>query len=235
MPNLNTTILGKLPLIIPPLSTQQVITEILSSLDDKIALLTWQNDTLEALAQAYFRQWFVESEVERLENCFLGDLIHVKYGKDHKQLRDGKIPVYGSGGIMRYADTALYDKESVLIPRKGTLNNVLYVNSPFWSVDTMFYTEMRCDNIAKFVYFFVKDLDLLSMNVGSAVPSMTTNVLNTLPLSRPSSEMLAKFENCVAKPNFQKIAANVNQITILQKLRDTLLPKLFSGEVRVKL
>lgn len=73
----------------------------------------------------------------------LSDLITVKYGKDHKKLDDGKYPVYGSGGIMRYVDNFLYDKESVLIPRKGTLNNVFYINEPFWSVDTMFYTEMK--------------------------------------------------------------------------------------------
>lgn len=73
----------------------------------------------------------------------LADLITVKYGKDHKKLADGCFPVYGSGGIMRYVEKPLYEKESVLIPRKGSLNNVMYVNQPFWSVDTLFYTEMR--------------------------------------------------------------------------------------------
>ena len=61
---------------------------------------------------------------------------------------------------MRHVERPLYDKESVLIPRKGTLNNVMYVNQPFWSVDTMFYTEMRQPNVAKFVYHFVKAKDL---------------------------------------------------------------------------
>ena len=68
----------------------------------------------------------------------MSDLITVKYGKDHKKLSDGCYPVYGSGGIMRYVERPLYDKESVLIPRKGTLNNVISVTQPFWSVDTMF-------------------------------------------------------------------------------------------------
>lgn len=68
----------------------------------------------------------------------LGDLINIKYGKDHKKLLDGNIPLYGSGGIMRYVEKELYDKESVLIPRKGTLSNGTYINERFWSVDTMF-------------------------------------------------------------------------------------------------
>jgi type I restriction enzyme, S subunit len=70
----------------------------------------------------------------------LGDVVQIMYGKDHKHLQNGLIPVYGSGGIMRYADCSLFDDESILIPRKGTLNNIIYVNKPFWTVDTMFWT-----------------------------------------------------------------------------------------------
>ena len=121
----------------------------------------------------------------------LSDLITVKYGKDHKKLEDGIYPVYGSGGIMRHVERPLYDKESILIPRKGTLNNVMYVNKPFWSVDTMFYTEMKLPNVAKFVYHFVKDL--ASMNAGSAVPSMTTDILNAMEVVIPSASALDRF------------------------------------------
>ncbi|MBK8112118.1 MAG: hypothetical protein IPK46_18235 [Saprospiraceae bacterium] len=80
---------------------------------------------------------------------------------------DGNIPVFGSGGLMRHADRSIYTKESVLIPRKGTLNNVMYLDEPFWTVDTMFYTEMKVPNVAKFVYHFLKEQDLASMNVVS--------------------------------------------------------------------
>jgi len=220
---------------IPPLSTQHAIAEVLSSLDDKIDLLTRQNTTLEALAQTYFRQWFVKEAKEDWGDCLLSDLVNIRYGKDHKHLTDGKIPVYGSGGVIRYVDTELYKKESVLIPRKGTLGNIMYINWPFWAVDTMFYTEMKQENLAKFIYFFILDLDLPSMNVGSAVPSMTTEILNNLPLKKPPTAILEKYDNKIAAPLFSKIEANNTQIHTLQKLRDTLLPKLISGEVKVKL
>ena len=163
----------------------------------------------------------------------LGDLIVVKYGKDHKKLLDGKIPVFGSEGIMRYADKALFDKETVLIPRKGSLSNVLYIDEPFWIVDTMFYTEMKRPNLAKFIYHFVKGLDMTSMNVGSAVPSMTTEVLNNITLNIPTDCSLMKFEMAVT-PLYKKVKINNNQIRTLTALRDTLLPKLMSGEVRVE-
>ncbi|MCL2295345.1 MAG: restriction endonuclease subunit S [Spirochaetes bacterium] len=218
--------------LLPPLPEQRAIAEVLSNLDDKIDLLHRQNKTLEAMAETLFRQWFVEEAQDVWGEVSLSYFVDIKYGKDHKHLFDGNIPVYGSGGIMRFAETALYNKESVLIPRKGTLGNVFYINKPFWTVDTMFYTIMKQPHIAKFIYFFVKNLDLVSMNVGSAVPSMTTEVLNNLPLIKPPEEYLKKFEN-ITDSIFEKIEHNNIQIHTLEKLRDTLLPKLMSGEVRV--
>lgn len=69
----------------------------------------------------------------------LSDLMEIKYGKDHKHLADGNYPLYGSGGIMRFVEKHLYDEETILIPRKGSLSNLFYVHEPFWSVDTMFW------------------------------------------------------------------------------------------------
>ena len=111
-------------MLIHPSPEQKAIAEVLSALDDKIDLLHRQNKTLEQMAETLFRQWFVVEAGEDWEEGVLGDLVEVKYGKDHKKLQDGEIPVYGSGGVMRYAERSLYDNESVLIPRKGTLNNV---------------------------------------------------------------------------------------------------------------
>ncbi len=218
---------------LPSLPEQKAIASVLSSLDDKIDLLQRQNKTLEAMAETLFRQWFVEEAEDDWAEGVLGDLVEVKYGKDHKKLLDGSIPVYGSGGIMRYAEKALYQNESVLIPRKGTLNNVIYIKKAFWTVDTMFYTIMKKSNLAKFIYLFIKGKDLASMNVGSAVPSMTTQVLNSMPIKIPSENELEYFENLVS-PSFVKIESNQKQIKLLEKLRDTLLPKLMSGEVKVK-
>ena len=133
---------------------------------------------------------------------------------------------------MRYVERPLYTQESVLIPRKGTLNNVIYVNEPFWSVDTMFYTEMKEPNIAKFVFHFVKSKDLASMNAGSAVPSMTTDILNALELPIPDSQTLERFEQSV-NPMYRMIQANNRESIKLGQLRDSILPKLMSGEIDV--
>lgn len=120
----------------------------------------------------------------------LGDLVRIRNGKDHKQLGDGDIPVYGSGGVMRYADTAAYDKPSVLIPRKGSLGNLFYVDVPFWTVDTIFYTEINESLIVpKFLYYFLATVGLGEMNQAGGVPSQTQSVLNELKIPVPPVEV----------------------------------------------
>lgn len=181
---------------------------------------------------AIYKELFVDKADSSWKKGLLSDLVTVKYGKDHKKLGGGNIPCYGSGGVMRFVEKALYDQESVLIPRKGTLNNVMYVNTPFWSVDTMFYTAMKSPNTAKFVYHFVKQKDLAALNAGSAVPSMTTDILNAMELQIPSADVLAEFESTI-QPLYQKIQKNEQENRSLVRLRDTLLPKLMSGELDV--
>lgn len=120
----------------------------------------------------------------------------------------------------------------MLIPRKGTLNNVMYVNEPFWSVDTMFFTIMKKPNVAKFVFHFVKSRDLAAMNAGSAVPSMTTEILNAMEVKIPSEDILFQFEEDV-QPMYKALKDNEYENKRLSELRDALLPKLMSGELDV--
>ncbi len=231
-PKLSQANLNAIVFDIPSVETQQKIVSIISALDEKIATNRAINENLERQAQAIYFSIFIDNADSVWKQGHLSDLITVKYGKDHKKLADGIYPVYGSGGIMRYVERPLYDKESVLIPRKGTLNNVMYVNQPFWSVDTMFYTEMKLPNVAKYVYHFVKAKDLASMNAGSAVPSMTTDILNAMEVVIPSASALEAFESLVA-PMYGAMEANNVQSQALSKMRDTLLPKLMSGEIDV--
>lgn len=179
---------------------------------------------------------FVESELGLIPEGWrvgkLSELIDVKYGKDHKKLLDGNIPVYGSGGLMRKVDRSLYEGESVLIPRKGTLNNVMYVNEAFWTVDTMFYSIPKLPNIALYVYILLSKKDLASMNAGSAVPSMTTDILNNMQIIIPNEDVLEHF-NLLVSAYYAQIKHNEQESLRLATLRDTLLPKLMSGQIKV--
>ncbi|PWJ42242.1 restriction endonuclease subunit S [Sediminitomix flava] len=173
-------------------------------------------------------KWIPEGwEVKKLE-----ENVEVKYGKDHKKLSEGQFPVYGSGGIMRYVDQTLCEAESVLIPRKGTLNNIMYVREPFWSVDTMFFTKFKIENYVKFLFYTLRRLNFTEMNVGSAVPSMTTKVLNSMNLLTPSNEILIQFEKELEQ-FYLKIESNSKETENLTQLRDILLPQLISGKLSV--
>lgn len=232
IPHFKKSFFNQILIPIPPMSIQRIVGDYYFALSNKIELNKKINKNLEQQAQAIYQQMFIQNRNANWKEGKLSDLVAVKYGKDHKKLDYGCYPVYGSGGIIRYVEKPLYIGESVLIPRKGTLNNVMYVNGAFWSVDTMFYTEMLHPNIAKFVYHFVKGKDLASLNAGSAVPSMTTNILNAMQLYIPDDETLCIFEETVT-PMYAQMQENEKQSVNLAKLRDTLLPRLMSGELDV--
>lgn len=123
----------------------------------------------------------------------LSDICRIKYGKDHKKLNDGNIPVFGSGGIVRYADAALSNGPSVLIPRKGTLGNLFYADEPFWTVDTLFWTEIDTRRVhPKYLYYTLKNKNLAALNIGTAVPSLSVDVLNEIELDLPKFEVQSK-------------------------------------------
>lgn len=138
----------------------------------------------------------------------LRELLTIKNGKDHKQLKEGVYPVLGSGGVMRYVDTFLYDKPSVLLPRKGTLNNIQYSDKPFWTVDTLYYTEVNEKKVnAYYLYNYLKLLDLSNLDSGTGVPSMTFDSYYNLSVNLPSLEI----QNKVASSLFhidEKISIN---------------------------
>ena len=230
----------------PDIETQHRIADILSAYDDLIENNQKQIKLLEEAAQRLYKEWFVDLRFPGHENTkivdgvpegwrrgLLKELISVNYGKDHKKVPDdGNIPVYGSGGLMRKCNKSLFSGEAVLIPRKGSLNNIMYVDETFWTVDTMFYATMKQPHTAVFVYFFVKAFDMYSMNIGAAVPSMTAKILDAMDVVIPDKETLEKFDKR-AKVYFNKIKTLQGQNERLKTARDLLLAKLMSGEVEV--
>ena len=158
---------------------------------------------------------------------YLRELITIKNGKDHKALHDGEYPVYGSGGIMRYVDKYLYDKESVLLPRKGTLNNIQYANTPFWTVDTCYYTEVNTERVLPyFLYNCLRQYDIDALNTGSAVPSMTFEKYYSIQINLPNldtqrriADVLSRYDSLIE--NYQR------QIKLLEEAAQRLYKEWF--------
>lgn len=131
---------------------------------------------------------------------------------------------------MRKVKPILYSGESVLIPRKGSLNNILFVDGDFWTIDTMFYSIPQMGNVAKYCYLFLSRLDMYSFNIGAAVPSMTVNILEGIDILLPNEQVLSMFENRM-KQIFDQKKLLVKQNEFASEARDRLLPKLMSGEI----
>ena len=190
-PKLMSHQMEKILIPIPPLSVQTEIVRILDALTALTSELTSEL-TLRRKQYEYYREKLLS--FDSLEQLNMGgakkkliDVAKIKNGKDWKHLGEGDIPIYGSGGIMGYVDTYSYDKPTVLIPRKGTITNIFYLEEPFWNVDTIYYTEIDTTQILpKYFYHFMKTVDLTKLDTGSGRPSLTQAILNEIPIFVPS-------------------------------------------------
>ena len=257
-PILPKSVFEEIEIHLPDIKIQKDVVSILYALDRKIELNKQINDNLEAMAKQLYDYWFVQFDFpneegkpykssggamvwnEKLKReipqgwdfCFLENLLTIRNGRDHKHLADGIYPVYGSGGEMRKVSEYLYNGESVLMPRKGSLNNIMYVNEAFWTVDTMFYSEMKLSNCAKYIYYTIKDIDFTRWDSGTGVPSMTSSTLYSIKLVKPQNETLKKFDEMIS-PLFEQMKQISEQNVVLTKQRDELLPLLMNGQASV--
>ena len=169
----------------------------------------------------------------------LKDIAKIKYGKNQKKVvfLNGNIPIYGTGGLMGYAKESLYEKPSVLIGRKGTINKVRYVTHPFWTVDTLFYTIIDEKIIRPhYFYYLMTQINLLQLNEGTTIPSLRTETLNRIELEVPSLEKQDEILSCV-EPIEQKIELNQkinnNLEQQAQAIFDNMFPNISNGSYAI--
>ena len=137
----------------------------------------------------------------------LGDLLAINYGKDYFHLNEGIYPVFGSGGKMCLVDDYLYSGPSILLPRVGTLGNIFFVDKPFWTVNTMFWTKINDEIVyPRFLYYALKSFNLSGLNMGSAVPRLNKKTLESIEIKIPInlsiqnkiSNILGSFDDKIA-------------------------------------
>ena len=235
VPSLNRNHIHELLVEIPSLSEQKSIASVLSSLDDKIDLLHHQNATLEKMAETLFRQWFVEEEKDEWEILKLDSIISIGSGKGLKRdnfVENGLYPVLGANGEIGRTNQFLSGEKLIYTGRVGTLGNIFRVeNEKVWLSDnTLIIRPLKHFN---FVYFLLKSSHLEDYDVGSTQPLIRQQDVKEIEFKMPTEHKLDEFE-LFAEDIFDKIKSNQNQICTLTALHDTLLPKLMSGEVRVK-
>ena len=161
------------------------------------------------------------------------DVLTIKYGKDHKSLNDGDIPVYGTGGLMRHVNKYLYDGESILIGRKGTIDKPKYINEKFWTVDTLFYTEIEESIVPLFLYQHALEVNWLGLNEATGVPSLNTTSIYNIDISIPSKEEQNKIASFLSAVD-EKISQLTQKLELLSQYKQGMMQKLFSQQIRFK-
>ena len=250
----------------PPKRIQDEIAEILGSIDDRITLLRETNATLEAIAQALFKSWFVDFDPVRakmegrtpegmdeataalfpdgFETSGLGEVprgwqpirldsfLELVYGKALKaeNRKHGQVPVYGSGGVTGWHDTPLIGVPSIIVGRKGTVGSLYWESRPFYPIDTVFY--VRATRPLTYCHQLLETLGLHDMNTDAAVPGLNRENVYRLLVPDAPAEVLAAFDaSAIALRD--SIDHNEAQAQTLSTLRDTLLPRLISGQLRL--
>ena len=123
-----------------------------------------------------------EREVKRL-----GEVLTICHGKSQRdvEVADGAYPILATGGQIGTAQRALYDKPSALIGRKETINQPQYMDTPFWTVDTLFYSAIKCGNSAKYLYYRFCLIDWMQYNEASGVPSLNARTIENIEINCP--------------------------------------------------
>ncbi|WP_404968858.1 restriction endonuclease subunit S [Staphylococcus aureus] len=159
----------------------------------------------------------------------LKDLVEIKYGKNQKHVKNphGKYPILGTGGVIDLADQYLYDKPSVLIGRKGSIGKVKYIDKPFWTIDTLFYTKINETKVLpKFLYYKLSMIDFNYYNEGTTIPSLRTETLYRIKLDLPHLSTQKKVINILGTID-NKIEINKKIIANLEELSQTLFKRWF--------
>lgn len=217
---------------------QQNIAEILGALDDKIELNRRMNETLEAITRAVFKSWFLDHESSEKKGTWTtkswGDLISLEYGKSLQNYdeKDAPYAVFGTNGVIGRTARPLCRHEGIIIGRKGAYRGVHFSDAPFFAIDTAFYVEPKVPLEMRWAYYEMLRLDINGMDSGSAIPSTSRTDFYALPVLEPPIHLQRRFVNRLS-PAWERQRANEAENATLAQLRDTLLPKLLSGEIRV--
>jgi len=259
--NLNVGIISDFEILLPSLPEQHAIASVLGSLDDKIDLLNRENQTLEQMAEAIFRQWFIEEADEKWEEVPLSEVFDFKEGPGIRnwQYRDngipfinirlisnGEIDVSKANFVSEAEANAKYkhfylQRKDMVVSTSGTLGKVAIIRNyhlPLLLNTSVIRFRPKDGINFSFMYGYLRSNEFYECLIDSASGSVQLNFgpihLKQIVMKIPPNEKLEYFRK-VVDPIYEKFELNYNQIRTLEKLRDTLLPKLMSGEVRVKL
>ena len=172
---------------------------------------------------------------EGWEEIELKNILKVKHGKSQKDVEsyNGKFPILGTGGEIGRANSYLYNKPSVLIGRKGTIDSPQYTEYPFWSIDTLFYTEINSNINPKYVYYIFQTIDWRSYNEGSGVPSLNSKIIESINIRMPVKQ-LEQQAIAIALSNIDNLILSLEKLISKKKLiKQGTMQQILTGKKRL--
>ena len=170
---------------------------------------------------------------DKWEEKKLGEVFKIGNGKDYKNLNIGDIPVYGTGGLITNVDDFLYDGESVGIGRKGTINKPLFLTGKFWTVDTLFYTYDFKNLLPKFLYYIFNNIDWLTYNEATGVPSLSKSTILKISNFFPCLEEQKKIADFLSSID-KKISITEEKLNLFEEYKKGIMQKIFNQKLRFK-
>lgn len=236
------TYLRNFPIPLPPLPEQQRIVAKLDGLfakiDKAIGLLEANILHTQALMGSVLDEELsgVNYDLSLWETKTWKDVLNIKNGKNQKAVLNpkGKYPIYGSGGIMNYADDYLCNEKAVIIGRKGTINKPIYVETKFWNVDTAFGLESKDNLLPRFLYFFCIHFNFMTLNKSATLPSLAKRDLLEIEINLPPLKIQKKILKKLEEVNSFKdkiVETQTQKLNHLNALKSSLLDQAFKGEL----
>lgn len=224
---------------LPPLPEQRAIAEALGDVDALLGSLEKLIAKKRALKQAAMQELLTgkkrlpgfsgEWEVKRL-----GDVLKVRHGKSQHEIshKDGKYPILATGGEIGRSNHFLFDKPSVLIGRKGTIDRPQYVNTPFWTIDTLFYTEINVRYVTKFIYYKFLLIPWVQYNEASGVPSLNAATIEAIEINLPDYNEQSAIATVLSDMDTE-IEALEKRLEKTRMLKQGMMQELLSGKTRI--
>ncbi|WP_439643464.1 restriction endonuclease subunit S [Gemmatimonas sp.] len=234
-----SVIRGEYTIPLPPLPEQRAIASALSDVDALLEGLTRLIAKKRDLKQAAMQQLLTgqtrlpgfagEWEVKPLR-----DVLSIRHGKNQREVQavDGSFPILASGGRIGWSLRPIYEKPSVLIGRKGTINRPQYMDTPFWTVDTLFYSEMIGENNARFVYYLFTTVDWMQFNEGSGVPSLNAKTIEAVERPLPSVEEQKAIADVLSDMDTELSALEARREKTVA-LKQAMMQELLTGRTRL--
>ena len=246
IPHFKKSDFDKLILPYPDTNTQKAVGRFYYNISRKIDLLHRQNKTLEAMAETLFRHWFMEEAQEDWEEGKLGDVIEIFDGQriplsktEREKKKNGMLyPYYGAAKIMDYINDYIFDGEYILLGEDGTVRTdegypvLQYATGKFWVNNHTHVLKAKQPYSNFFLWNYLCKRNIDEIVTGAVQPKINQGNLKSLPFPAYPESLVKDYVD-VSEPMLAKIKKNKEHIAQLEKLRDTLLPKLMSGEVRV--